>query len=170
MSEVNDIDAALSDKELLHAIRHQLKKGPSQVSLRGETHAPLSAAACDWITLLVHTQIPVHVHLDGHLETRGLALALLADQTTFSPGTTIGKTACWSPLLAVLAHRRLGPGGTRQLLLTDDPASVLNTYGLLNTSALANTDLKSALHAAIELPFDEALAFASWLPSGPSQP
>lgn len=169
MSEVNDIDAALPDRELLSAIRHQLKKGTSLVSLRGETHAPLSATACDWITLLVHTQIPIHVQLGGHLETRGLALALLADQTTFDPTTTIGTTACCSPLLVVLAHRRLGPGGTRQLLLADDPTSVLSTYGLLNTSALANTDLKSALHAATELPFDEALAFASWLPSGTSQ-
>lgn len=156
------IDAGLPDADLMRAIRKA--RGPG-VALTGAAPQGLGQAGLAWVEALEKRSDPVRVTLCGDLGPRALALLLMSDSAAIASDARLLNGALCSPMLAVLAMRRLGPGLTRQFLSSADPLQVLRDHGLLAPDALiVAPDLKLALTAASELPFLEALEFAAWLP------
>ncbi|KRS18643.1 hypothetical protein [Roseovarius indicus] len=154
------ISDTMTDAELGRGIGKALRAGGA-LFIEGEMRAALQADASTWITILARSRMPVSLALSGEFGPRGVALALLADLVSVSDATG-ADGAHRGPLIAALAANRMGQVAARAFLAEPCPLTALGAAGVLHSGA---ADLlaryKSALVAAAELPFDEAIAFAA---------
>lgn len=154
------ISDTMTDAELGRGIGKALRAGGA-LFIEGEMRAALQADASSWITTMARTRIPVSLALSGEFGPRGVALALLADLVSVSDATG-ADGAHRGPLIAALAANRMGQVAARAFLAEPCPLSALANAGVLHSGTADHfARYKSALVAAAELPFDEAIAFAA---------
>ncbi|MET4129753.1 hypothetical protein [Roseovarius sp. MBR-6] len=150
----------MNDADLAKAMDKALRAGDALI-MDGAVGRALQTGAQAWIGTLARARSPVTVTLSGEVGPRGLALALLADAVTLS-NASAQEAAHRVPLLAVLAATRLGQVAARAFLAEPAPLRALKRAGVLHG---AKADVvaahKTALVAAAELPFEEAVSFAA---------